>query len=260
MGIFEKIEEIGYKIALMQIFNPLMDRTDKLPEKEVREFFKTILDAAERALRGILFMAPSERDFATPPSKRDKTFWEKTMEEKSAFYRVLTPEEINFWLNRVSLALLSYSYYFNFPILKQNKLPTNFLEISYKTYWERMYYYYNQIFNENITQKEIDYYASGVKESKERLKEDKEKECIESDNVKKVAKLFVRDCTTIGAELLKKIWNQNINLETLESLKRHKLGYKIENPLANKIFFVGDRIWKAYLQIVQPFLVQLLNI
>ena len=89
-----------------------MDRIDELPEKEVREFFKVILDAAEQSLWGILFMAPSDLDFETPPAKRDKNFWEKQMKEKSAFYKKLTAEEIDFWFRKVSLVLVTYSYYF----------------------------------------------------------------------------------------------------------------------------------------------------
>lgn len=69
-----------------------MDKVDTLEEREVRDFFRVILDAAERSLRGILFMAPDEFNFS----------------------KEITKEEIDLWLRKVSLALMAYSYYFFF--------------------------------------------------------------------------------------------------------------------------------------------------
>lgn len=236
MGIFNKIfgakEEIDYKATLAQVSNPLMDKIDSLEEKEVREFFKVILDAAERSLRGILFIAPSELDFETSPAeraKRDKNYWEKQMKEKSAFYKRLTTEEIDFWLRKVSLALVAYSYYF---FSGGEELPL--VQFSYEAYWQRMFDSYNTIFNESITISDINHYAVG-------LKEDTEKGYSKSGNMEKVKELTATDYKTIAAELLQKIWKEDI-----ESNERKGL-------------LLGVRIWQAYQQIVQPFLVKLLN-
>lgn len=218
MGIFDKIfgnkEDMEYKVALAEVSNPLMDKIDKLPEREVREFFKTIVDAAERSLRGILFMAPEEFNFKKQVSK----------------------EDIDFWLRKVFLALMSYSYYFygDAPRLERNQALANLTNTSYKLYWQRMFNYYNQIFNENINQKEIDYYASG-------LKEDTERGYANSGNMEKVFELASRDYKTIASELLQKIWREDFSSNEKKGL------------------FLGVRIWQAYQQIVQPFLVKLLN-
>lgn len=231
MGLFDKIfgakEEINYKTTLAQISNPLMDKIDELQEKEVREFFKVILDAAERSLRGILFMAPSELEFKT--QTRDKAFWKKQTKEKSTFFKQLTKKEIDFWLRKVSLALVAYSYYF-FSGGEDSPL----VQFSYKAYWQRMFNSYNKIFGENITIENISHYASG-------LKEDTEKGYSKSRNMEKVLELTSRDYKTIGAELLQKIWKENIDSNEKKGI------------------FLGNRIWQAHQQIVQPFLMELLN-
>ena len=222
MGIFDKIfgnkeeqdiihrnhreDKMEYKMTMAQVFNPLMNKIDKLPEKEVREFLKTILDGAERSLRGILFMAPEEFNF-----------------KKTA-----TKEEIDFWLRKVSLAILAYSCYF-FSVEEQVPLG----KFSYEAYWQRMFDSYNEIFRENITKNDINYYAAG-------LKEDTEKGYSKSGNMEKVAELAVRDYKTLGGELLQKIWQEDVSSNERKTL------------------FLGARIWQAYQQIVQPFLPKLL--
>jgi hypothetical protein len=197
MGIFDKIfgkmEEGAYIYVLRQVINPLMEKIDAIEEKEVREFFKVILDASERSLRGILFMAPSELDFETSPAervKKEKNYGGKQMKEKSAFFKQLTKEEINFWLRKVSLALVAYSYYF-FSGGEDSPL----VQFSYGAYWQRMFDSYNKIFDEKITVNDINHYAVG-------LKEDTEKGYSKFGNMEKVAELTARDYKTLGGELL----------------------------------------------------------
>jgi hypothetical protein len=218
MGIFNKIfgnrEEIEYKATLPQVSNPLMDKIDKIQEREIRDFFKTILDAAERSLRGILFMAPEEFNFK----------------------KQMTKEDIDFCLRKVSLALMSYSYYFygDAPEIEKNQGFASLVDVSYEAYWQRMFDYYNQVFNENIGQREIDYYASG-------LKEDTEKGYSKSGNMEKVSELTTGDYKTISSELLRKIWKEDIDSNERKGL------------------FLGARIWQAHQQIVQPLLAKLLR-
>lgn len=207
-------EETKYKKARVEVYNPLIDEIDTIKEREIKVFFQTILDAAERAFRGILFMTPKEFNFK----------------------KEITKEEMDFWLRKVSLALISYSYYFydNHPIVKENKTLADTVDIIDKVVWGRIFNYYNQIFNEDINQEEIDYYASG-------LKEDTEEEYTKSGNMEKVLELTDRDYKTIASELLQKIWNEDINDNEKKGL------------------ILGVRIWQAHQQLVQPFLVELLN-
>jgi hypothetical protein len=241
MGIFDKIfgkkEDMEYKVALAGVSNPLMDKIDELPEREVREFFKTIIDAAERSLRGILFMTPEEFNFKKQVSK----------------------EDIDFWLRKVSLALMSYSYYFYDvnPVVKQNKNLAETADLVDKIVWERFFDYYNQIFDENINQKEIDYYALG-------LKEDGEKGYTESEDMEKVFKMANRDCITIASELLEKIWHEKVDLDEFKTFEVYPMFQSGQNsegiPLKiRKAIFLGIRIWQVHQQIVQPFLTKLLT-
>lgn len=211
MNIFNKIfgskEEAEYKAILAQVSNPLMDKIDGLDDVEVRDYFKTILDATERSLRGVLFMAP----------------------EEFSFKKELKKGEIDFWLRKVSLALVAYSYYF---FLMESESPM--AQFSYEAYWQRMFDSYNKIFNESITTDDINYYAAG-------LKEDSEKEYSKSGNTEKVLELTKKDYKTIGAELLREVWNEEVSSNEKKAL------------------FLGTRIWQANQQIVQPFLPKLLS-
>jgi len=234
--ILGKMEERAYIYVLRQVANPLIKKINSIKEKEVRGFFKVVLDAAERSLWGVVFMAPGELEFKTPLIEQEKTFWGKGMKDKSVFYKQLTKEDIDFWLRKVSLVFISYSYYFydNAPEVESNQDLGNLINKSYKLYWQRIFDYYNQIFDENINQKEINYYASG-------LKEDIEKGYTKSGNMEKVFKLTVRDYKIIASELLQNIWREDFYLNE------------------KKESFLGTRIWQVYQQIVQPFLVKLLK-
>ncbi|MEA3420690.1 MAG: hypothetical protein U9Q97_03305, partial [Acidobacteriota bacterium] len=218
MSIFDKIwgrkEEKKYRLLLTDVFSPLVDKIDSLDQEEARDFFEVILDAAERSLRGVLFMAPDE----------------------FSFKRLITKEEIEFWLRKVSLVLMSYSYYSydNTPEAEKNRDLAKLVDTSYRVYWERMFDYYNQIFNENIGHEDVDYYASG-------LKEDGEKGFSESGNMEKVIESSMKDYKAISSELLKEIWKEEIDSNEKKGL------------------FLGVRIWQAHQQIVQPFLVKLLD-
>lgn len=244
--IFGQKAERDYKKNLAQVCNPIMDKIDKLSEKEVRDFFEIILDAAERCLRGILFMAPSESEFTS--QVRDKGFLQKQMKETSAFYKTVTREDIDFWLRKVSLALVAYSYY-SFSGGEESPM----VQASYESYWERMFDSYNEVFGENITINDIDHYAAG-------LKEDTEEGYSKYGDMEKVATLAAKDRATIALELLEKIWNETVRNERVRDLETYKLDYGVENsdPLVKKILFLGARIWQGHQQIVQPFLATLL--
>lgn len=215
-GIFGNKEELEYRKQLAEVYNPIADKVDEIKEDDIKELFKTILDASERALRVALFTA-------SPP-------------EELNFKKQITKDEIEFWLRKVSLALLAYSYYFyqDASEAKKDQDLARLVSKSYREYWDRIYDYYNQFFNDNIGQKEIDYYASG-------LKEDTEKGYAEAGDMGKVHELATRDNKTIGSELLKGIWKEDVKL----------------NEKKGQI--LGFRIWQAYQQIVQPFLGKLLN-
>jgi len=217
MGIFDQIfknkKEKEYEKTLVEVIVPSLKKIKEIKEREVREFFMTILDAAERSLRGILFMSPKELRL-----------------EKE-----LTKEEIDFWIRKVSLALIAYSYYFFSINELMSPLEQSLTRFSYELYWQRMFNTYNKIFEENITKKDIEYYAAG-------LKEDIEKGYSEFGDVEKILESTARDYKTIGTELFEKIWKEDANSNE------------------EKVFFLGVRIWQAHQQIVQPFLLELLNL
>ena len=262
MGFLNKIfgnkEETDYQATVAPVFDSFMaeihDPFNGLvavasENKEVRDFFKTILDATERSLRGILFIAPGKLDFETQPDKMDEIFWEKSAKEKSVFYKNVTKEEVDFWFRKVSLALVAYSYYF-FSVEEQSSLGQS----SFKMYWQRMFDSYNKIFSENITIDDVNHYAAG-------LKEDGEKGYSKSGNLEQALELMTKDYATIAIELLEKIWHEDIGQKVLSDLQKYKPGHGRESldPKVKKVVFLGDRIWQAHRQIVQPFLPKLLT-
>lgn len=218
MGFLENIfgnkEKNEYAELLTEVYNPLTDKIKFAKEREIRELFKTILDASERSLRGILFMSPEEFNFK----------------------KEITKEDIDFWIRKVFLVLIAYSYHFydTIPEAKKDKNLVGLVDLVDKFVWQRIFQRYNEIFNKNIGQKEIDYYTSG-------LKEDGEKGYTKSGNMEKVFEMANRDYKTIGSELLQKIWKENINSNERKGM------------------FLGLRIWQVHQQIVQPFLVKLSN-
>lgn len=240
MGFFGKIfgnnEEADYQATVAPIFDSFMAEIHdpfnglvavESENKEVRDFFKTILDATERSLRGIIFMAP----------------------EEFGFKKTITKEEVDFWFRKVSLALVAYSHYF-FSVEEQSSLGHS----SFKMYWQRMFDSYNKIFGENITIDDVNHYAAG-------LKEDGEKGYSKSGNLEKALGLMTNDYATIATELLGKIWHEDIDKKVLDDLRKYKPGHGMENidPRVKKVVFLGDRVWQAHRQIVQPFLPKLLT-
>ena len=191
-----------------------MDTIFSVPELEIKELLKVTLDASERSLRQVIFNAPKEFNFEKPLSRQDA----------------------NFWFSRVFLALLAYSCYFfgDKPELKTNRRVSFQTEKSYGAFWKKILDYYNTMFQGKIGFLELDYYASG-------LKEDNEKGYSASGNTEKGFEMLARDSNAISSELLKNIWDEDI--ET--------------NP--KKGMLLGGWIWKAHQQIVQPFLPNLLN-
>ncbi|KKW29619.1 MAG: hypothetical protein A3K06_01675 [Candidatus Doudnabacteria bacterium RIFCSPHIGHO2_01_52_17] len=240
MGFFGKIfgnkEEADYQATVAPVFDSFMAEINdpfnglvavESENKEVRDFFKTILDATERSLRGILYMAP----------------------EEFRFKKTITKEEVDSWFRKVSLALVAYSYYF-FSVEEQSSLGQS----SFRMYWQRMFDSYNKIFSENITIDDVNHYAAG-------LKEDGEKGYSKSGNLEQALELMTKDYATIAIELLEKIWHEDTDQKVLSNLRKYKPGHGMENldPKVKKVVFLGDRIWQAHRQIVQPFLPKLLT-
>jgi hypothetical protein len=198
-----------------------MDKIEAIKEQGIKDFFIVVLETSEKTLRMTLFMSPTELSFK----------------------KQITVEGIVFWLRKVSLALLSYSYYY---------YQVDLSDKSYTVYWEKMLESYNLIYSENIGQKEIDYYAAG-------LKEDSEKGYTESGNMEKVWELAKGDYIRIAEELIDRIWGEQLSALSRESLKTYKPGIGGDklDPQAKKTLFLGGSIWQAYQQVVQPFLEKL---
>ncbi|OHA46901.1 MAG: hypothetical protein A3A80_03000 [Candidatus Terrybacteria bacterium RIFCSPLOWO2_01_FULL_44_24] len=195
--------------------------------KEIRDLFGKILDVAEQSLRGVLFIAP----------------------EEFGFKKMLTKEEIDFWFRRVSLALVAYSYCF-FYVEEQSPSA----QYSFNKFWQRMLDSYNKIFNENVTIDVVDHYAAGmIEESKKKFSK--------SGNEKQALRLMLKDYTTLAGELLEKIWHENVNQKALDDLQNHKPGENTRayDLTAQKIVLLGRGIWETHLEIVAPFLPNLMT-
>jgi hypothetical protein len=238
MGFVNKFfgnkEQKEYQSLLVDAYNPLKQKIEAIEEREVRDFFEVILECSEKCLRVILFSSPLEFDFKAQ----------------------ITKDEIGFWLRKVSLVLISYSYYYYGypPEIESNKDIVELSERSYKADWQRMLDSYNKLFAEKIGQKEVDYYVAG-------LREDSEKEYSKSGNMEKAFELTVRDNLTIGSELLERIWRMKLSSASKQTLTGYRPGSGMKNvdPQAKKALFLGVSIWRAYQQIVQPFLEKLMK-
>ena len=224
--------EDNYKKLVAQSYNKLQNKIDEIDNKEIKDFFSTILDAAERSLRGLLFQSPDEFNFS----------------------KDITVNDIDFWLKKTSRAFISYSYYFysDSPQIKDNVIK-DMAQESYEMWWQVIFNNYDKVFGESINMEIVNHYATG-------LKEDSEKKYSASGNMEKAMELSNKDAITIATELIKNVWHENITQKMEEEIKAYRLTYgsKKLNPEAKKILFVGIRIWQAYQQIIQPFLAKLL--
>ena len=225
--------EDNYKKLVAQSYIKFQNKIDKIDSKEIKDFFSTIIDAAERSLRGLLFQSPDEFNFS----------------------KDITVKDIDFWIRKTSRAFISYSYYFysDSPQIKNSDIK-DMTQESYEMWWQVIFNNYDKVFGESINMEIVNYYAAG-------LKEDFEKKYSASDNIGKAMELSYKDAITIATELVKNVWHENITQKMEEEIKAHRLTYGSEklNPEAKKILFVGIRIWQAYQQIIQPFLAKLLT-
>lgn len=231
---FENPEEKDYKLVMAEVYDPLLQKIDAFDDREVRDFFGVLLDASERVLRGVVLSPPDELDLKKRIKKDDAMFW----------------------LRKVSLTLLAYScHYYDYPPgMEIDPDSLELMEMSYKAYWQRMVGSYNRLFSDSIRQKEIDFYAAG-------LKEDDEKGYSKSGNMDKAFELMVRDYLTIGSELLENIWGEKLSSAQKEILRGYHSGSGMKglDPTARKALYLGVCVWGVYQQIVQPFLEKLVK-
>jgi len=212
LDLFKKFKaKRRYRKTLQEVSSPILANIEHISEKEFKEFFRWTVEASERSLRCILFMTPM-----------------------MDFDRDITKEEIDFWLRRVSLVCMAYSYWC-LMLVKQDSLPQNFLMVGVPllSFWKKISDYYKQVFGEELNQKDIDYYAAGYKE-------DVKMGYSKTENHKKTSETCRRDSETIGTELFKKIWGEDSTEENY-----------------NKRIIIGGRIWQAHAQLVRPCLMKM---
>jgi len=209
--IFSKKEEVKYKAILKQVSRPLMEKISRIREKDIRIFFEKIVDASEKVLRVFLFQT-----------------------EIFNYKKEITKEEFCHWIEKVSLVMIAYSYYCVVLVKNWYNLDDLYLKgIPYIEWFDKVFGYYNQVFNKNITKKDVDYYASGYKE-------DAEKGYSKKENQEKVSETCERDYKTIGSDLLKEIWGEDAEKENLD-----------------KRIFIGARIWQCHAQLIRSYLEEL---
>lgn len=219
------------------VYHSYLRKTNEFEDREIRDFFRVLLDASHQSLEALVFESPEELHLRKDLAKGD----------------------IAFWLRRVSLALMAYSYHFyGYPpgIETDPELAEliELMERSYEAYWQTMFDSYNRLFGDSIERKEINYYAAG-------LKEDNEKGYSESGNLDKAFELSMRDNLTIGSELLEGIWAEELSYASKKSLRGYRLGSGMKDldPKAKRVLWLGTGVWRVYQQVVQPFLEKLVR-
>jgi len=198
-----------YKRIIGQVYAPLLEKADSIKESEYRDFLKKIIEAAERSLRSLLFTPFREFEFKKEISEND----------------------VSFWLEKVSLVLISYSYYSIVSVKSWYDLKNIYLnKIPHEVFFEAILKYYNRVFDKRASLEDINYYSEGYKETIE-------KRLVETpENLKKIVR---RDYRVIGAELLAGVWGEDID----EDKWTKKQG-----------IFLGEWIWQTHEKIIIPFL------
>ena len=201
-------------------------------EKMIREkwgFLKIVFHASEHCLRSVLFYSP----------------------EELSFRKHLSRKEIDIWIYKVSLALLSYS---SLPgglkDTPENIILNNLYRENWSNYIDGVLKSYNKIYNKNISKVNLERYISG-------LKEDSQQGYSTSMNLKKVNEMMVRDFVVIGRELMQEIWQEKISEKDIQENTPYIKDSNNLSPPVRKIYFLGAKIWQEHKQKVQPFIAKL---
>jgi len=180
-----------YKKMVGLIYVPLF-RKLKL-EKEYNDFLKKIIEVSECSLRSLIF-----KDFREVNFEKD-----------------LTKSNIYFWLKKVSLVLISHSYYSIVSVKKWHDTEELLLKgIPDEVFFETALKYYNSIFESDADWEDVFYYASGYKEIIESGEEEKS--------------LLEKDYRAVGSELLAGIWGEDIDSDDYSQKRGMFLGFWIK--------------------------------
>ncbi len=194
-----------YERIVGQVYPILSDKISSVVEEQYRDFFKKILEVAERSLRSLLFRC---REFD--------------------FSKKIREDDIQFWLEKISLILISYSYFCEVSVKEWFGLKEIYLkDIPLDSFFRKSLSYYNKIFDKNLSWEEINYYGSGYREAIQKR---------DSVSEKELQKIIEKDYRIAGSELLAGIWGQDIDKEKERGM------------------FLGKWIKEAFRKMIIPYL------
>lgn len=254
---FKTKEEKKYDVILKETFIPIMEKINSFEEEELKSFketaswllegrddvgefekmikdkwglLKIIFNASEHSLRRVLFYSP----------------------EELSFRKHLSSNEIDIWIYKVSLALISYS---SIPgnvagVSSENDIINTTYRKSWSSYIKAVVEAYNKIYKKNILMYNLERYMSG-------LKEDSQQGYSTSMNLNKVNEMMFRDFVVIGRELMEEIWQEKVSENELQENIPYIKDLNSLSPSVRKIYFLGTRIWQVHKQRVQPFIANL---
>ncbi len=203
------IEREDYKKTVGLVYSSILAKLRPTKEKEYKEFLQKMVEISELSLRSLLF-----KDF-----------------REVSFKKKISKNNIIFWLEKVSLALISYSYFSVVSVREWHNLDDLYIRnISYMTFFKTILKHYNFIFETEAKWEDIIYYGSSYKEIADKRKDDN------SDDLKK---FLEKDCRVLGAELLAGVW-----VEDIDSNQNSK----------EKSVFLSNWIRKTHKKLVIPLL------
>lgn len=253
---FKTKEEKKYDVILRETFIPIIEKINSFKEEELKSFketaswllkgrddvgkfekmikdkwglLKIIFNASEHSLSRVLFYSP----------------------EELSFRKHLSRKEIDIWIYKVSLALISYS---SIPgsvkDTPENDMINNLYRDTWSKYIKDVLKAYNKIYKKNILIYNLEHYMSG-------LKEDLQQGYSTSMNLNKVNEMMFRDFVVIGRELMEEIWREKVSENELQENIPYIKDLNSLSPSVRKIYFLGTSIWQVHKQRVQPFIANL---
>jgi hypothetical protein len=253
---FKTKEEKKYDVIMKETFIPIIEKINSFEEEELKSFketaswllegrddvgefekmikdkwglLKIIFNASEHSLRHVLFYSP----------------------EDLSFRKGLPNREINIWIYKVSLALISYS---SIPGSVKDTPESDIINNIYRKTWSKyikeVLEAYNKIYKKNILMSNLKHYMSG-------LKEDSKQGYSASMNLNKVNEMMFRDFVVIGRELMEEIWQEKVSENELQENIPYVKDLNSLSPSVRKIYFLGTSIWQVHKQRVQPFIANL---
>jgi hypothetical protein len=217
-----------YERVVNNITCTLFRKVKCLKNRQSRDLITRIINAAESTLRVCLLSSPDELQL----------------------YKKVTVEEVNKYITKASIAMLSYSY--------NTLIPDTFLKNLYERSWQLIINDFNDVMGFKVTKKIIDKYETTMGKGKEKMSHSFSTILPGTDsdvNTYDIMRNVLKDNFIIGSELATDVWGIKIPKNAIHTLLRNFSQSNEYNSLDlcfKQAIYIGNNLFLAYGQLIAP--------